>query len=164
VRRVVVLGSGGAGKTWLANELGRRTGLPVVYLDRIFWAPRWQERPAAEAQLDLRAVVEQDAWILDGNFLRRLGKERLARADTVVFLDLPRRTCIRRALWRLVRNEQRADLPEGCPEGWDPAFVRWMWRYPRDDRPQVLELLDGLDADVHRLRSRTAVRRYLETV
>src|SRR4029079_8670763 len=89
VKRVAILGSGGAGKTWLANELGRRTGLPVVHLDRIFWAPGWTEREPAAAKADLAEVVGRDEWILDGNFLNRLGAERLARADTVVFLDVP---------------------------------------------------------------------------
>ena len=161
--RVVVLGSGGAGKTWLANELGRRTGLPVVHLDRIFWSPGWVERDTEEAKRDLRAAVLEDEWILDGNFLNRLGAERLERADTVVFLDVPRLTCLRRAIWRAIRRERRGDLPDGCPESWDSAFYRWIWHYPRNDRPQVLALLDGLDADVHRLRSRAEIDRFLET-
>jgi adenylate kinase family enzyme len=164
VKRVVVLGAGGAGKTRLANELSRRTGLPVVHLDQIFWGPGWTARPADEAQPELAEAVTAERWILDGNFLTRLGSERLARADSVVFLDLPRRTCLRRALWRLICGEQRADLPAGCSESLDLPFLRWIWRYPRDDRPRVLEFLIGLDAEVHRLRSPRDVRRYLDKI
>jgi adenylate kinase family enzyme len=161
VRRVVVLGSGGSGKSWLASELGRRTGLPVVHLDRIFWAPGWVERDTEEARAELREEVARDEWIIEGNFLNRLGAERLERADTVVFLDLPRLTCLRRALWRRLRNEERADLPEGCPESWDPAFYRWIWNYPRADRPEALALLHGVGATVHRLRTRREVDAWL---
>jgi adenylate kinase family enzyme len=161
VKRVVVLGSGGSGKSRLAVELGRRTGLPVVHLDRIFWSPGWKERAADEAERELRAAVAEDEWILDGNFLDRLGSERLERADTVVFLDLPRRTCLRRVLWRRVRNEQRPDLPVGCRESFDADFYRWIWRFPAADRRQILDLLERIDADVHRLRSSRDVRRYL---
>lgn len=161
MKRVAILGPGGAGKTWLASELGLRTGLPVVHLDRIFWAPGWVERDAAQAKTEAAEAVARDEWILDGNFLNRLGHERLERADTVVFLDLPRRTCLRRVLWRRVRDERRADLPDGCPEQVDLAFYRWIWRYPRDDRPQVLALLDGIGADVHRLRSAGEARSWL---
>jgi adenylate kinase family enzyme len=164
VNRVVVLGSGGSGKSWLANELGRRTGLPVIHLDRIFWAPGWAERDVDDAQRELRTVVAGEQWILDGNFLNRLGSERLRRADTVVFLDLPRLTCLRRVLWRRVRNERRADLPEDCPEQFDWPFYRWIWRFPRVDRPEILARLEGLDADVHHLRSTGEIDRYLETV
>jgi adenylate kinase family enzyme len=163
VKRVVVLGCGGAGKSRLALALGERTGLPVVHLDHIFWRPGWTPAPEDEAGRALAEVVAQDRWILDGNFLSRLGPERLQRADTVVFLDLPRRTCLRRALWRLARGGRRADLPDGCDESFDAEFLRWIWRFPRVDRPQILALIDGLDADVHRLRSPGAVRRYLAT-
>ncbi len=164
MNRVAVLGPGGAGKSRLAAELGRRTGLPVAHLDRIFWGPGWTPAPPEEARRALAALVAQDRWIIDGNFLRRGADRRLERADTVVFLDFPRRTCLRRALWRLVRGDGRADLPEGCPETFDLPFLRWIWQYPRDDRPQVIALLEGLAADVHRLCSPREVRRYLESV
>jgi adenylate kinase family enzyme len=86
----------------------------------------------------------------------------------VVFLDLRRPICLWRVLWRLVRDRRRTrpDLPEGCGEGFDLELLRWIWRYPRDDRPRVLALLARLDgrADVRHLRSRADVRRYLDTV
>jgi adenylate kinase family enzyme len=91
VRRVVVLGSGGAGKSRLALALGERAGLPVVHLDHIFWRPGWTPAPEEEAPSALSKVVAEDRWILDGKFLSRVGSERLQRADTVVFLDLSRR-------------------------------------------------------------------------
>jgi adenylate kinase family enzyme len=171
VERVVVLGSGGAGKSLLATELGRRTGLPVVHLDVLFWRPGWQLASREEAVRALRAAVAGDRWILDGNFLPRpgeVGDGRFERADTVIFLDLPRGTCLRRVLARRVRGRRRRrpDLPEGCPEGLDLAFLRWVWAFPKNSRPKILELLDGLDgrAAVHRLRSPAEVERLLDAV
>jgi adenylate kinase family enzyme len=168
VDRVVILGSGGAGKTELASGLSRRTGLPVVHLDVLFWRAGWKAAPADEASRDLASAIARERWILDGNFLDVEGDVRFDRADTVVFLDVPRVTCRWRALSRLVRDRRRsrADLPEGCSEGFDLEFLRWIWRYPRTDRPRVLEILAGLGpaVDVCHLTTRGEARRYLETL
>lgn len=167
MKRVVVLGSGGAGKSEVSRALAGRTGLPVVHLDHLFWRPRWTPAPRDEAARALAAAIAGDRWILDGNFLDA-GDDRFDRADTVVFLDLPRAACLSRVLKRLVRDRRRdrVDLPAGCREGFDPALLRWIWRYPREDRPRVLVLLEELGGrvTVHRLRSAAEVRRYLEGI
>ena len=109
MQRVAILGSGGAGKTTVAVELGRRTGLPVVHLDPLNWAPGWVSRPVEEFDAALAAAAAEERWILDGNFLSGDAEDpRFARVDTVVFLDLPRRTCIRRAVTRRLRGPGRA--------------------------------------------------------
>jgi adenylate kinase family enzyme len=168
MERVVILGPGGAGKTELANSISRRTGIPVVYLDRLFWRAGWTPAPSEEARRDLAAAIAGDRWILDGNFLAVDSDDaRFDRADTVIFLDLPRGTCLARVLWRLVRDRRRRpDLPEGCREGFDLQLLRWIWRYPQTDRPRVLAMLARVDgrADVRRLSSRADVRRYLDAL
>ena len=171
MERVVVLGPVGAGKTVLATEIARRTGLPLVHLDLLFWRDGWAPAPRDEALGALRAAVAGERWIIDGNFLSSDGGDedgRFERADTAVFLDVPRTTCFRRVLARVVRDRGRSrpDLPPGCREGIDLQLLRWIWEYPRVDRPRVLELLAGL-ADgvaVHHLRSRDDVRRFLATL
>ena len=163
MQRVVILGPAGAGKSELAGTLARRTGLPVVHLDRLFWGPEWTPARREQAERALADVVACDRWILDGNFLAA-GREdpRFARADSVIFLDLPRSTCLRRVLWRLVRDRGRSrpDLPDGSREGFDWPLLRWIWRYPHVDRLRVLDLLAGLDpdVDVRHLRSASDVR------
>lgn len=141
----------------------------MVHLDPIFWRAGWVAAPADEARRELAAVVARDRWILDGNFLAEVDPERearFARADAVVFLDVPRRRCFRRVVSRLVhdRGRLRADLPAGCREGLDPRLLRWIWRYPTVDRPRVLALLaqvsDG--TAVHHLRSPREVQRFLD--
>jgi adenylate kinase family enzyme len=154
----VILGSGGAGKTRLAMDLAERTGLPVVHLDPLFWRLGWEPAPIEEARAAVAAAVEEPRWIMDGNFLGLgLDDPRFSRADTVVFLDVPRLRCLWRIFSRRVRDHRRRrpDLPEGCVEGLDREFVLWVWRYPKDNRPRVLELLDQLPSrgvDVRRIR------------
>jgi adenylate kinase family enzyme len=161
MQRVVVLGAGGAGKTELAHTIARRAGLPIVHLDLLFWRPGWELAPREEARAALDAAVAAERWIIDGNFLSA-GDARFERADTVVFLDLPRTTCIARVLRRAVRDRGsgRPDLPEGCREGFDWAFLKWIWNFGRDDRPRILERLAQTRAQVVHLRSPAEVRRY----
>lgn len=171
MRRVLILGPGGAGKSQLARTIASRTGLPVVHLDVVFWGPGWSAAPRQRAVEQLQAAVAGERWIIDGNFLQDVDDDgRLRRADTIVFLDLPRWLCILRVLKRLLRDRgrRRPDLPEGADESFDPDGLRWIWRYHNTDRPNVLRLLADHDrqagqqaAAVHHLRTRTEVRHFI---
>jgi adenylate kinase family enzyme len=133
VRRIAVVGSGGAGKSTCARRLGALTGIPVIHLDRYFWQPGWVETPSEQwraLQADLGAG---ESWIMDGNYGGTFDV-RFARADTVLVLAMPRWLCLTRALWRTLRNRGRDVQAEGCPERVDLAFLRWIWRYPVVDR------------------------------
>jgi len=165
VKRVVVLGNGGSGKSQLARELSRRTGLPVVHLDPLFWRPGWKAGPRDEFRRGVDEAAAHDRWIIDGNFVNT-GDARFERADTAIFLDFPRPICITRAVRRFLRErrERRPDLPEGCQEGLDRDFLKWMWHFDRDDRPQILERLRQSDAELVHLRSTAEVERYLASV
>jgi adenylate kinase family enzyme len=171
VQRVVVLGPVGAGKTVVATEIARRMGLPVVHLDLLFWREGWTPAPREEGLRALRAAVAGERWVIDGNFLSSDEADedgRFERADAVVFLDVGRTTCLRRVLARVMRDRGRSrpDLPPGCREGVDLQLLRWIWDYPRVDRPRVLRLLAGLGEGVavHHLRSGNDVRRFLATL
>lgn len=169
MRRVVILGAGGSGKSELARAIGERTGLPVVHLDVLFYLDDWKPAPRAEAVARLAARVDEESWIIDGNFLSTVDEDgRVRRADTVIFLDLPRILSLTRVLWRWLRdrNRRRADLPERSDESFDPEGMRWIWNYRCQDRPEVLELLAGLadDVTVHHLRSRSDVRKLLDSL
>lgn len=168
MERVAILGSGGAGKSALATAVAERTGLPVVHLDVLYWKPGWMQPPPKEFAAAFDAAVAEERWILDGNFLRDDEPDpRFGRADTVIFLDLPRSTCLWRVVKRRVQEARRPrrDLPDGCREAIDFTFMLWVWRYPQRSRPRVLALLDGLQGTaVHRLRSPADVRRYVESL
>jgi adenylate kinase family enzyme len=135
----------------------------------LFWRGGWTPAPAERARRDLAAAVGGGRWILDGNFLGAdPGDARFARADTVVFLDLGRLRCTWRVLRRRVRDRGRArpDLPAGCTEGFDLELLRWIWRYPRADRPRVLRLMEGVGADVrvYHLTTPAEVRAFVRSV
>jgi adenylate kinase family enzyme len=166
VNRVAVIGSGGAGKSTFSRELGERTGLPVIHLDALFWRPNWEPTPKPEWIELERELVSGDRWIMDGNY-GSTQDLRLPRADTVVFLDLPRIVC----LWSVIRRwaaHRRRGRPDMHPENHDKLeleFLRWIWTYPARKRPEVLARLATLPSTtrVVRLRSRREMRQFLET-
>ena len=142
MRRVLVIGSGGAGKSSFAERLGVRTGLPVTHLDALYWQPGWVPLPAAEWVATVAELVTRERWILDGNFGGTL-ERRLAACDTVVFLDLSRWVCLARVLrrWWRYRGRARPDMPSWCPEHLSAVYLHWIWSYPAVQRPRVLALL-----------------------
>jgi adenylate kinase family enzyme len=164
VRRVLVIGSGGAGKSTFATRLGARTGLPVVHLDACYWHAGWEPTPSDEWARTVEALVARDAWVMDGNYGGTLDR-RLAACDTVIFLDLPRVVCLRRVLWRWLRHlgRTRPDMAPGCPERLSWEFLTWIWEYPRRRRPGILRKLDALAGTkrVVILRSPRAVAAFL---
>jgi adenylate kinase family enzyme len=167
VERVLVVGNGGAGKTWMADRLGERLGLPVTHLDRPYWRAGWEPTPREEWVALQPALVAPDRSIIDGDYSSTLDL-RLPRADTVVFLDLPRLVCIWAVLrrWWRYRGHWRPDMAEGVNEKIDPTFLRWVWNHPRDRRPRILAHLATAPAgtDIVRLTSRHAARVWLERI
>lgn len=167
MKRVLVVGPGGSGKSTLARRLAARTGLPLIHLDTLYWRPGWEAPAKDEWERTVRELVRRDAWIIDGNYGATLDP-RLDAADTVIFLDLPRRTCLRRIVQRRLRfrGRSRPDMAEGCPEQLTWAFLRWVWTFPKERRPILLRKLEGVagEKDVITLRSPADVERFLASV
>jgi adenylate kinase family enzyme len=118
VRRVSVVGNSGSGKSTLAKSLALVLGVPHVELDGVFHQPGWVPLPEDEFRRAVAAAVAGDGWVTDGNYsaVRPLV---WARADTVVWLDLPRRTVMRQVVWRTARRAfTREELWNGNREPW----------------------------------------------
>ncbi|MEY4237687.1 MAG: hypothetical protein RL339_288 [Pseudomonadota bacterium] len=127
MQRVLVIGSPGAGKSTLAHQLAARCGLPLFHLDKLFWLPGWVERDRDEGRTELAEVLAGKRWIIDGNYGSTMPM-RIARADTVVWLDYPTSLCLGRVLkrWWQYRGKARPDMTEGCPENLNLEFLRYV--------------------------------------
>ena len=167
MERVIIIGCGGAGKSTLARKLGERTGLPVIHLDQIWWAPgNWQHLEREEFDRLLLAETEKPRWILDGNFNRTL-EMRLEKCDTVIYLDYPRLVCLKNWLGRVIKNwgHARADMAEGCNEWFDPDMAKWIWQFNRKNRKRYHELLNSLEGtQTIILKSRRQTERFLNSL
>jgi adenylate kinase family enzyme len=165
LKRILVIGSGGAGKSTFAKKLGAILGLPVIHLDQVYWRADWEKPTKEEWSRTVDGLVAQREWIMDGNFGGTL-PQRIKRADAIILLDISRWVCLWRVAKRLVkyRGRHRPDMPPGCHERFDFEFIRWIWNYPAKSRPAKLALLSatGPDQRVVMLRSSRDVRHFLD--
>jgi len=166
-KRVLVIGSGGSGKTTFARRLAERTKLPLIHLDALYWRTGWDPTPAAEWRTKIDELVRRETWIMDGNYGGTMDI-RLAACDTIVFLDVSRLVCLWRVLRRQLQHggENRAELPAGCPERLSWEFVKWIWTYPARRRGSILRRLKELEPHkhVHVLRTTEEMNRFLDSV
>jgi len=140
--RILVIGSGEAGKTTFSMKLAERLKLPVVHLDRHFWKPGWVSVRRAEWRKKVRSFTGRKTWIMDGNYGGTYDI-RFPRADLVVYFDFSPVLCLYRAIKRKIRfhGGNRSDMGPGCPEKIDIEFLLWIWNFRRTERPRVMEAI-----------------------
>ena len=100
----MIASASGSGKTTLGREVARRLEVPFVEVDSLVHGPNWVETPDDELREQMQPIVDSDAWVIDGTYRRKLGDLVLARADTVVWLDLPIRVWFPRLVRRTYRR------------------------------------------------------------
>ncbi|MFP7478529.1 DNA topology modulation protein [Terribacillus saccharophilus] len=167
MNRIALIGSGGAGKSTLAMELGKILGIEVWHLDAILWKPNWVLTPREEQKQIQSQLVSKGSWIIDGNYQSTLDM-RLEQADTIIFLDMPRTLCLYRVLKRrlMYHNRSRPDMQKDCKEKIDWQFLKWIWDFPKRRRPQMQHKLADLtmDKQIITLKSPKEVKRFLADI
>ena len=138
MERILIIGCGGAGKSTLARQLGDKLNIPVVHLDKLFWKPGWVEMPKDEFDALLRQEMAKERWIMDGNFNRTL-PERIARCDTMIYLDFSRFACLCGVIKRVLTTygKVRPDMGDGCPERIDWEFLKWVWNFNKNANQEL---------------------------
>ena len=158
MKRVMVIGCPGSGKSTFARALHRRTGLPLFHLDLMNWNPNGTavDKPVFRARL--MDAVRQDEWIIDGNYGSTM-EVRLRACDTVFFLDYPVEICLSGIMER--RGKARPDMP-WVEETEDPELIEFIKDYPVQSRPGVMELLGRYpQKDIHIFQSRAEADDFL---
>jgi adenylate kinase family enzyme len=173
MQRISVVGTAGSGKSTFARRLATRLGVALIELDALNWGPNWTPAEVETFRDRARVATAADAWVCDGNY-SAVRPIVLERSDTVVWLDLPLRTCLWRVLRRTVRRTRtREDLwGSGNRESWRKQLGReslllWVLTTHRRRRREYADrFADPAMAHirVHRFRSSAAADVWLEAL
>ncbi|GAB2183655.1 P-loop NTPase family protein [Roseibium sp. LAB1] len=163
MKRVVIAGCPGSGKSRAARTLSDLTGLPVIHLDSHYWQPGWQ-RPSPEAwRATMKELIARPRWIMDGNYGSTLDL-RLKAADTLVYLDFSTRLCASRVLRRSflgLGGTRGGELPDGCLERFDWPFFKFVLNYRRSRRDRDLESMRAFSGTRHVFTRPRQLKRFL---
>lgn len=148
--KIIIIGSGGAGKSTLARQLGEKLDIEVIHLDAHFWKENWQATSREEWNGWQKEVMQKSSWIMDGNYSSTMDT-RIQAADLIIFLDFSRWLCLWGVLKRrwMYHGKTRPDMAEGCPERLDWEFLKWVYDYPSKKAPVVREKLKELKGEKH---------------
>ncbi len=138
MKKIIVIGCPGSGKTTFAEKLKDKIGLPLFHLDAIWHKPDKTHisRDAFDARLS--EILALDSWIIDGNYSRTI-ERRIAACDTIVLFDLPTDVCLEGAISRL--GKKRCDLP-WCETELDPKLKKEIESFRDTKLPEIYEFLN----------------------
>ena len=175
VQRVSVVGTSGAGKSTVAAALAALLGASFLELDSVHHQADWTPLPRSDLRALVAAAAAGERWVIDGNY-SSVQDIVWARADTVVWLDLPRRTVMRRVIWRTLRRiGGRVELWNGNRERWrnfftldkEESVIAWAWQTHASNRARYEAAMADPAYDslrFVRLRSAASVRQFLRSV
>ena len=143
MKKMIVIGCPGSGKSTFARSLRDLTSIPLFYLDMLWHKPDQTTESIEVFEARLMQIVKQDHWIIDGTYLRTL-QLRLKECDTVFFLDFPLETCLSGVASRI--GKQREDMPWIETE-FDEEFKQWILDFTKDQIPEIKRLLKNYQKD-----------------
>jgi len=126
--KIAVIGYSGSGKSTMSRQLGRVYNLPVLHLDTAQFLTDWQERDTEEAQAIVNKFLENNGWVIDGNYRKFYLERRISEADKIVFFNFNRLTCFLQAYerYKAYKGKTRPDMANGCNEKLDYEFIKWL--------------------------------------
>ena len=160
MKRILVIGCPGAGKTYFSKRLSKILNLPLVHMDNLYWNKDKTSVDLDTLKARLQPYLEKEEWIIDGNYHKTL-EMRLPYASDVFVLDLPRKECIQGILDRI--DQPRDDIPWVESEDDATELIAWTADYGFRTKDEEIALLNkNKHIKVHVINSRKEMNEYLE--
>ena len=146
MKRVLVIGCGGAGKSHFSRKLSQTTKLPVIHLDKYYHVKKYAYTEIYNNQSwvdKVTKLAKKEQWIIDGNYRRSL-RPRFEHADTVIFLDYPLYIRLYRIFKRhfYYLNKKRVDMPADWREKIELQFLWSVIMYSQNTKPTIVDMMD----------------------
>ncbi len=143
MKRIIIIGSPGSGKSTLSFKLKEKLGIDIIHLDKIFWRDNWTNISREEFKELLEIELQKEKWIAEGNYSDSIPL-RLKYVDTVIFLDFKTITCLARVIKRVFKyyGKTRPEMGENCPERFDFVFIKYVLNFNKNNREKLYKLLD----------------------
>lgn len=164
MKKVIIIGGNGSGKTTFAYKLAEKTKLPLVHTDSIYWQDNWKSVSREEFDGILRKELKKEEWIIDGNNIRSI-PERLEVCDTVFYFDFPSFVCLWGVVSRCVKNygKSRSDMGGYCPERLGFNFYKQVLFFNRRNRKRLYAMIEeAKHAECVVFKNRRQVAEYLD--
>ena len=161
MKKVIVIGCPGSGKSTFSRQLHNITGIPLYHLDMMYWNADRTIVDKTVFRERLADALQQEKWIIDGNYGSTM-EMRMQACDTVIFLDYPLAVCMEGVRSR--RGKARTDMPwVEAEDEEDAEFLGFIKSYNSESRPKVLELLEKYkDKNVVIFKNREDAEEFLE--
>ena len=162
MKRILIIGCPGSGKSYFAKRLGQILNLPVIHMDNLYWKKDKTSITREELQNKLEPYLKSDSWIIDGNYHNTL-KMRLEYATDVFFLDVSREECVQGMLERI--DQERDDIPWVETKEDAEELIAWTEDYEKRTKVDEEAILnEHKEVKIHRFQSRKEMDEYLERI
>lgn len=141
IKRIMIIGRSGSGKSTFAYNLHQRTGLPVYHLDKYFFTDNWIERDYTEFLNIQNKIVNEAQWIIDGNSTKSF-EMRYSNTDLCIYFNFPKYICYWRVFKRIFfKNSEIDDRGPNCPETVSWSLLKYMWGFEQRVDPILKRLM-----------------------
>ena len=154
MKKCILIGSPGSGKSYLTKHLKEVIDLPVYHLDRIYWYGNWQHISKEEFVEKQEQIMKTDKWLIDGDYNATI-ENRIKNADTIIRFNLPTSTCIKGVKHRIDNQHLREDITPSCIEKeFDPEFESYIINFKKNKNQRTLNFMKRYPCNVLTITSK----------